>query len=97
MSERSKGAGLPTDDVGSPVSEKPSGVFANEDPSTSTPLVVCQSGVRSHRAAQFLKQADFPSVLSLAGGTVAWANAGCPVERTDSESAVELSEVVGPH
>jgi rhodanese-related sulfurtransferase len=32
------------------------------DPSNAVPLVVCHSGVRSHRAAQFLKQADFPRV-----------------------------------
>jgi hydroxyacylglutathione hydrolase len=67
-----------------------------EIPASATPLVVCQSGIRSHRAAQFLKQADFPNVASLAGGTGAWAEAGLPVERGDAP-ALALSEVVGPH
>jgi hydroxyacylglutathione hydrolase len=67
-----------------------------EIPASVTPVVVCQSGVRSHRAAQFLKQADFPLVYSLAGGTAAWHQAGCPVERGDAP-ALALSEVVGPH
>jgi hydroxyacylglutathione hydrolase len=68
-----------------------------EIPSHATPLVVCQSGVRSHRAAQFLKQADFPLVYSLAGGTAGWHAAGYPVEAGESPSVVSLSDVVGPH
>jgi hydroxyacylglutathione hydrolase len=68
-----------------------------EIPSNATPLVVCQSGVRSHRAAQFLKQADFPLVYSLAGGTAGWQAAGYPVEGATIPSAVALHEVVGPH
>lgn len=67
-----------------------------EIPSNSLPLVVCQSGVRSHRAAQFLKQADFSLVYSLAGGTAGWADAGMPVVTGDAP-ALALSEVVGPH
>jgi glyoxylase-like metal-dependent hydrolase (beta-lactamase superfamily II)/rhodanese-related sulfurtransferase len=68
-----------------------------EIPSHATPLVVCQSGVRSHRAAQFLKQADFPLVYSLAGGTAGWQQAGYPVEVGENPSGVSLSDVVGPH
>lgn len=67
-----------------------------EMPASAAPLVVCQSGIRSLRAAQFLKQADFPNVASLAGGTAAWAEAGLPLERGEAP-AVALSEVVGPH
>jgi glyoxylase-like metal-dependent hydrolase (beta-lactamase superfamily II)/rhodanese-related sulfurtransferase len=70
----------------------------SEIPTGSVPLVVCQSGVRSHRAAQFLKQADFSHALSLAGGTAAWQKAGLPVITGDTaQTAVRLSEVVGPH
>ena len=68
-----------------------------EIPNHVTPLVVCQSGVRSHRAAQFLKQADFPLVYSLAGGTGGWHAAGYPVDAAETPSVVALSDVVGPH
>jgi rhodanese-related sulfurtransferase len=44
-------------------------------------LVVCEGGTRSLRAARFLKQAGFPSVTNLAGGTSAWRKAGLPTER----------------
>jgi glyoxylase-like metal-dependent hydrolase (beta-lactamase superfamily II)/rhodanese-related sulfurtransferase len=40
---------------------------------------ICQGGVRSLRAAQFLKQAGFPNVVSVRGGTQAWRAAGKPV------------------
>ena len=69
-----------------------------EIPRTSVPLVICHSGVRSHRAAQFLKQADFPQVYSLAGGTAGWHEAGLSVVRGDTEqTGVQVTEVVGPH
>jgi rhodanese-related sulfurtransferase len=54
--------------------------------------------VRSRRAAQFLKQADFPLVYSLAGGTAGWHEAGLPVITGDtSQTSVRLTEIVGPH
>lgn len=69
-----------------------------EIPGGSVPLVVCQSGVRSHRAAQFLKQADFPMVYSLAGGTAGWHDAGLPVVQGDiAQTGPRVTEVVGPH
>ena len=62
------------------------------------PLVVCHSGMRSHRAAQFLKQADFPGALSLTGGTAGWQSAGLPVVSGDkSQTGIRLTEIVGPH
>ena len=62
------------------------------------PLVVCHSGVRSRRAGQFLKQADFPQVDSLAGGTAGWHQAGRRWSAaTPSQTAIRLTEVVGPH
>ena len=70
----------------------------SEIPRGSVPLVVCHSGMRSHRAAQFLKQADFPGALSLAGGTAGWESAGLPVVSGDkSQTGVRLTEIVGPH
>ena len=39
-------------------------------------LVVCQSGSRSRRAAQFLLQMGFERVASVRGGTAAWCEAG---------------------
>lgn len=39
-------------------------------------MVICQAGMRSMRAAQFLKQMGFANVASVTGGTNAWATAG---------------------
>jgi rhodanese-related sulfurtransferase len=69
-----------------------------EIPASCVPVVVCHSGVRSHRAAQFLKQADFPHVYSLAGGTAGWHRAGLPVVSGDTaQTDIRLTEIVGPH
>lgn len=43
-------------------------------------LVVCQVGMRSLRSAQFLRQAGFSRVMSVAGGTTAWVAAGNSLE-----------------
>ena len=43
-------------------------------------LVVCEGGVRSARAALFLKQVGFSRVTNLVGGTSAWRRAGLPTE-----------------
>jgi len=42
-------------------------------------LVICQVGLRSVRAAQFLKQVGFPNAVNVTGGTVAWTRAGLPL------------------
>jgi hydroxyacylglutathione hydrolase len=42
-------------------------------------LVVCQSGMRSVRSTQFLKQAGFAQAVSVTGGTSGWAAAGRPL------------------
>lgn len=44
-------------------------------------LVVCTGGMRSLRAAQFLKHVGYGRVANLTGGTNAWIEAGLPVER----------------
>jgi glyoxylase-like metal-dependent hydrolase (beta-lactamase superfamily II)/rhodanese-related sulfurtransferase len=43
-------------------------------------LVVCEGGIRSVRAARFLKQVGFSKVNNLVGGTSAWRQAGLPTE-----------------
>jgi glyoxylase-like metal-dependent hydrolase (beta-lactamase superfamily II)/rhodanese-related sulfurtransferase len=47
-------------------------------------VAVCQTGVRSVRAAQFLKQQGFEDVRSLEGGTQAWVDREQPVEYGDT-------------
>lgn len=69
-----------------------------EIPEQADLLVVCQSGMRSRRAAQFLRQARYPRVFNLTGGTAGWHTAGLPVEEgTAATSAISTSDVVGPH
>lgn len=43
------------------------------------PLVmICRSGARSARAGQYLLDQGYPEVVNLAGGTLAWTDAGLP-------------------
>ncbi len=49
-------------------------------------MTICQSGMRSLRSAQFLRQQGFEQVVSVAGGTAEWRASGRPVEATDAES-----------
>jgi glyoxylase-like metal-dependent hydrolase (beta-lactamase superfamily II)/rhodanese-related sulfurtransferase len=42
--------------------------------------LVCRSGARSLRAAQFLRQLGYPRVANVRGGTLAWRASGRPVE-----------------
>ncbi|MFL5521447.1 MAG: rhodanese-like domain-containing protein [Gemmatimonadales bacterium] len=44
-------------------------------------FVICQGGMRSMRAAQFLRQVGFTEIINVTGGTSAWAGAGKPLER----------------
>lgn len=44
-------------------------------------VIVCRSGRRSLIAAEYLKAIGFDRPVSLAGGILAWAEAGHPVER----------------
>jgi rhodanese-related sulfurtransferase len=41
--------------------------------------LICRSGARSLRAAQFLRQVGFEQVMSVQGGTEAWRGAGKPL------------------
>ena len=49
-------------------------------------MTICQSGMRSLRSAQFLRQQGFDQVVSVAGGTAEWRASGRPVEATEAES-----------
>jgi rhodanese-related sulfurtransferase len=44
-------------------------------------VIVCRSGRRSLVAARYLAHSGFAAARSLAGGMIAWAAAGQPVER----------------
>lgn len=45
-------------------------------------LIVCRSGSRSVNGAEILAQSGFSRVYSLAGGLLAWQEAGYPLEGT---------------
>jgi rhodanese-related sulfurtransferase len=51
---------------------------AAEVPTDVTVYMICRSGARSHRAAEFLRTVGVDAV-NVAGGTLAWADAGRPV------------------
>ena len=51
-----------------------------EIPQDREVLVICAGGVRSYKAASFLKQAGYDNVFSVAGGSNGWRDAGLPVE-----------------
>jgi hydroxyacylglutathione hydrolase len=55
-------------------------------------VAICQLGMRSVRAAQFLKQAGFTQVGTVAGGTSAWCAAGQPL--VTGEAPTKLPRVV---
>jgi rhodanese-related sulfurtransferase len=42
--------------------------------------VICETGGRSLQATKILKDAGFPNVMSVKGGTVAWKAADLPIE-----------------
>lgn len=49
-------------------------------------LVICQSGFRSQRSAQYLKQIGCCDVASVRGGTAAWRDSGRPLAYGDPGS-----------
>ena len=44
-------------------------------------VMICRSGARSARAGEYLLGQGYSDVTNLAGGTLAWNEAGLPVER----------------
>jgi len=49
-------------------------------------LTICQSGSRSLRSAQFLRQQGYQNVATVVGGTRAWRDAGRPIESAEAAS-----------
>jgi len=56
----------------------------DEVPRDRPVVTLCQAGMRSLRAAQFLVQMGIDQVVSVKGGTVAWTKAGKPVAFGDT-------------
>ena len=54
-------------------------------------LVVCRSGRRSAAACEKLSALGHTDVTNLAGGMIAWNEAGLPAERTPAPSVSELA------
>jgi rhodanese-related sulfurtransferase len=55
-----------------------------EIPTDRPILTICQSGMRSLRSAQFLRQQGFQDVVTVAGGTAAWRAAGRRLDATEA-------------
>jgi glyoxylase-like metal-dependent hydrolase (beta-lactamase superfamily II)/rhodanese-related sulfurtransferase len=55
-------------------------------------LLVCASGGRSLRSAQYLKSVGYPRVTNLEGGTSGWVQAGYPVDKEPAASPPALAE-----
>ncbi len=60
-----------------PLAEVPDNV--DRFPSDETVYVICRSGARSARAVEFLRARGVDAV-NVAGGTLAWIDAGHPVD-----------------
>lgn len=56
---------------------------ANEIPRQGDVFVICRSGARSAQAADYLaRQCGHDNLINIAGGTMAWIEAGYPVEKS---------------
>jgi glyoxylase-like metal-dependent hydrolase (beta-lactamase superfamily II)/rhodanese-related sulfurtransferase len=56
----------------------------DEVPRDRQVFVICQTGVRSRRSAQFLQQVGISGAVNVSGGTLAWMRAKHPVEKSES-------------
>lgn len=54
----------------------------DELPKESPIYLICASGNRSGKAAEYLTQAGFERPINVRGGTIAWQRAGLPISRT---------------
>jgi rhodanese-related sulfurtransferase len=54
----------------------------DEVPTGGTLPVICRTGARSHRAAEWLRSQGIDAV-NVAGGTLAWIDAGLPVDTAE--------------
>lgn len=53
----------------------------NEIPKDKTVVLTCRSGNRSGQAATYLRQQGYSNVHNMAGGIVAWGQAGYPLDK----------------
>jgi rhodanese-related sulfurtransferase len=58
---------------------------------TEPVYVICETGGRSAEAAKLLKDAGFPNVLNVKGGTAAWRAASLPMETKPPHGAAPAS------
>ena len=65
----------------------------DELPCDRSLALICRSGARSLRAAQFLQQVGFEQVLNVQGGTEAWRAAGKPLVFGEHRSAIRKAEM----
>jgi rhodanese-related sulfurtransferase len=64
-----------------PLQELPKRIGELEKAKSKNVIIVCQSGLRSNKAASQLNQAGFGAVYSLNGGLAAWQAQGLPVTK----------------
>lgn len=72
----------------------------DEIPRDQPLALICQAGIRSLRAAQFLRQAGFDDLVSVDGGTGAWAESGWTLETAEIDPSVlpvVIVETEWPH
>ena len=56
----------------------------SELPKDQALVMICRSGARSGRAAQYLLDNGYSNVSNLTGGTLAWQEAGLPTAEGSS-------------
>jgi rhodanese-related sulfurtransferase len=64
-----------------PLNELPQRINELDKFKSKSVIVLCQSGVRSSKAAMQLKKAGFNEVFSLNGGLAAWLAQGLPIAK----------------
>jgi rhodanese-related sulfurtransferase len=74
----------------------PKAVMADRNGGAEQPLyVICQSGSRSATAVEKFRSAGFDNVVSVAGGTKGWEQAGLPVVRGRKIMSLERQVRIG--
>ncbi|HEX2680373.1 MAG TPA: MBL fold metallo-hydrolase [Candidatus Dormibacteraeota bacterium] len=68
-----------------------------EVPSDRPVFVICESGMRSLRASQFLRQMGYTQVTNVRGGTSAWRKAGRAVVTEERRGAPRIVETEWTH
>jgi rhodanese-related sulfurtransferase len=64
-----------------PLKDLPARISELDKSKGKTVVVVCQTGVRSNKAASILQKAGFEDVQCLEGGTAAWQAANLPIAK----------------